>query len=251
MTEPEKNKPLRLQVYLARCGIASRRKCEEYIAAGRVELNGQKVTEAGTKVGEKDAVFFDGKRVQPEKRNIYLVLNKPPAYLCSNADPEGRPLAIDLLRPDFQERLFYVGRLDFLSEGLIFFTNDGDFAMKVSHPSAEIEKEYRIDTLDHLNERVLRSYLQGITIEGIKYRVKSYRRVDPYRIYLTLIEGKNREIRRLLAHSEIGVKQLVRVRIGPVKLEGLKTGSYRALTAEEISWFLKEKKKESKNDRSN
>jgi 23S rRNA pseudouridine2605 synthase len=245
MTGPGRGGELRLQVYLARCGIASRRKCEEFIAEGRVRLNGQTVTEAGTKVGEKDEVLFDGKRVFPEKRWIYLVLNKPAGYLCTNSDPEDRPLAIDLLKGEFRERLFYVGRLDYLSEGLIFFTNHGDFAMKVSHPSAEIEKEYRIDTHDQVDEEVLRTYMRGVTIEGIRYRIKSYKKIDPYRISLTLVEGKNREIRRLLKNSEIGIKRLVRVRIGPVKLEGLKTGNYRFLTTDEISWFLKDKKDDS------
>jgi len=239
----EENKLLRLQVYLARCGIASRRKAEEYIAAGRVRVNGVPVTAAGTKVGPSDYVEFDGQVVVPEQEFRYLVLNKPPGYLCSNSDPEGRPLAVELLQPHFKERLFYVGRLDFMSEGLIFFTNDGDFALKVSHPSAEIEKEYRIDSLDQVSEIILRSYLQGITIENIRYRIRNYRRIDPYRFHVTLVEGKNREIRRLLAYSGIGIRSLTRVRIGPVQIEGLEGGNYRSLTREEIQWFRKESKK--------
>ncbi len=239
--ENKESQRIRLQVYLARCGIASRRKSEEYIASGRVKINGVTITAPGTKVASSDEVRFDDRLVKPEEKLRHLVLNKPAGYLCSDYDEQGRPLAVDLLKPHFDERLFYVGRLDFLSEGLIFFTNDGDFAMKVSHPSTEVEKEYRIDSFDPVSEDILEAYINGIQVEGVDYRIKNYKIFNPYLVHITLIEGKNREIRRLLGHSDIGIRRLTRVRIGSVTIEGLKTGSFRTLSSHEIEIFRKGK----------
>lgn len=230
---------IRLQVYLARCGIGSRRKNEEYIAAGRAAINGERVTEPGSKVYPEDEVTFDGSPVQPEAETRHIALYKPPRYICSNHDPEGRPLAVDLLAPHFSERLHNVGRLDFMSEGLIFFTNDGNFTRIVSHPSSEIEKEYRVYCHHPVEESTLRKWSRGLEVEGTFYKIKSYRIIDPLEVQLTLIEGKNREIRNLFKAGGIDIKQLIRERIGPVTLKGLTPGAYRPLTAEEVNWFIK------------
>ncbi|MFO7849309.1 MAG: S4 domain-containing protein, partial [Spirochaetia bacterium] len=120
-----KDAPLRLQVYLARCGVGSRRTCERYIEKGRVRVNGVTVTTQGVKVTGEDLVCFDGHKVEPETTLRYIALHKPPRYISSSFDPEGRPLAVDLLYGSFEERLYNVGRLDFMSEGLLLFTNDG------------------------------------------------------------------------------------------------------------------------------
>lgn len=247
MNREKADKEIRLQVYLAHSGVASRRKSEELIAQGRVKVNGETVLTPGTKVSENDNVQFDGHRVRPEQQSRYIALHKPPQYLCSNYDEQGRPLAVDLLRKTYKERLYNVGRLDFLSEGLIFFTNDGNFAAKVSHPSSEIEKEYRIETYDPIPEDILKESMRGVRIEGVLYRIKQYKSIDKNTVTLILIEGKNREIRKLLAHFSIRLKRLIRMRIGPVKLGTLPSGEHRLLNKWEIDWFMKGRKHDSGN----
>ena len=242
MRPEELDAELRLQVYLARCGIASRRKCEEYIAAGRVTVNGAVITRPGTKVGYADDIRFDGRPIEPERKSWYIALHKPPGYLCSQYDREGRRLAADLLKPYFSERLYNVGRLDFFSEGLIFFTNDGDFAAAVSHPSSGIEKDYRIELYDPVVSSVLDSFLKGVSIDSVVYKIRRYRIVARDVVNITLIEGKNRELRKLMDHAGWKIRKLTRVRIGPVRLNPIESGSYRLLTNDEVQWFLKRKK---------
>ena len=236
---------MRLQVYLARCGVGSRRGCETYIHEGRVAVNGEIIRERGHKVRSEDRVTFDGRELLPEQTMRYIALNKPPKYLCSNYDPEGRPLAINLLSPHFEQRLYNVGRLDFMSEGLILFTNDGNFALKAGHPSSNIEKEYLVEPagpLDAQRREQLRSFLEtakrSVLIEGERYTINSYRLRDDGRFSITLTEGKNREIRRLCAQIDQPLSRLVRLRIGPVQLGELEAGKHRHLSPEEVRWFL-------------
>ncbi|MGC9312598.1 MAG: pseudouridine synthase [Sediminispirochaetaceae bacterium] len=243
MSPEEQEEQLRLQVYLSRCGIASRRKCEDYIAAGRVTVNGTVVTRPGSKVGYKDDIRFDGRLVEPERKSWYIALNKPPGYLCSQYDREGRRLAVDLLKSHFNERLYNVGRLDFFSEGLIFFTNDGDFAATVSHPSSGIEKDYRIELYDPVVQSVLDTFLNGVSIDNIVYRIERYRIVTRDAVNITLVEGKNRELRILMDHAGWKIRKLIRLRIGPVHLDTLESGSYRLLTNDEVHWFMNRKKR--------
>jgi 23S rRNA pseudouridine2605 synthase len=230
--------PMRLHVFLQKAGVGSRRACEAFIEEGKVEVNGTLVTAQGVQVDRGDEVRFEGRPVHPSLESVYLAVNKPPKYLCSNRDPEGRPLVIDLVAGDFSERLFTVGRLDFLSSGLIFLTNDGDFANAVMHPSKQVEKEYFVETKKPIPEDLLKRYKRGFQLEGETYRLKSYRLRSPRRAYLTLLEGKNREIRRVFQAQKVTLRRLQRVRIGPVKLHKLPEGSYRQLSKQEISWFL-------------
>lgn len=230
---------IRLQLYMARCGVASRRASEKLIEGGSVMVNGRVVTELGTRVGPGDDVRVDGRRIAPESTHVYVALHKPPRYLCSSSDPQGRPLAVDLLAGSFAERLFSVGRLDFLSSGLILFTNDGEFAGAVSHPSARVEKEYQVDAQYPVPEELLLRYAQGITVDGEHYRLERYEYRNPRSVRLTLVEGKNREIRRVFSSWRIGVKRIHRVRVGIVTLRGIPLGQYRPLTRKEIDWFLK------------
>ncbi len=234
----KKNEPIRLQLYMARAGVASRRESERMIRTGIVTVNGAIVTELGTKVVPEDDVRVDGKRIHLEQRSVYVALNKPRRYLCSASDPEGRPLAGQLLEPHFTERLFSVGRLDFLSSGLIFYTNDGEFAKAVSHPSQSVEKEYHVDAQKPIDEELLREYREGIRIEGETYRLMNYQFKTPRSVRLTLVEGKNREIRRVFAHWRLGVKKIHRIRIGIVELKGLPPGQYRPLAQKEVDWFF-------------
>lgn len=240
-----KDKEMRLQVYMARSGIASRRKCEKLITDGYVKVNGKKITEMGFRVKSSDTVVYNGQILKLIKNNIYLALNKPPLYLCSNSDPQNRNLAIDLIKGDFQDRLYNVGRLDYLSTGLIFFTNDGDFTKIVAHPSSGIEKEYIVESKQIIEEKFLIEFMAGVTIEGERYKLHSYKYKTKYKVKLVLLEGKNREIRRFFQSRNLKIKKLHRVKIGIVELENIPSGSYRYLTGKEVAWFLKKKKGES------
>jgi 23S rRNA pseudouridine2605 synthase len=228
------DKALRLQVYLAHAGVASRRSAETLITAGRVSVNGQVVSVLGEKVLPGDRVCLDGVPIQTESRLQYLALHKPPDYLCSSADPQGRPLALDLLPRDIKERLYSVGRLDYRSSGLIIFTNDGDFAAQVSHPSAGIEKEYLVEASGSIPDTVPAEFIQGLLIEGIWYRAEDIERLGRKSLRVVLIEGKNREIRRVFSHFHLHPVKLCRIRIGPVLLGDLKAGESRPLTSREL-----------------
>ena len=229
---------MRLQVFLAHCGIASRRACEALILDGRVQVNGQPVVELGTKVSKNDVVCFDGKPVSLEEKKVYVLLNKPKGYLCASHDDFGRPLAKDLLAKAYQQRLYNVGRLDLYSSGAIIFTNDGDFSAKVEHPSSEIEKEYEVITVFEYPDEILQKFLRGVRIEGVFYKALSAERISKNKMRIVLIEGKNREIRRVLKFFNIKIKKLIRVRIGCVYLSDLPSGKHRPLTSEEIKGLL-------------
>ena len=226
--------PLRLQVYLAHAGVASRRAAERLISEGRITVNGRQVTGPGEKVLPTDDIRFDGNVVKTETRLLYIVLNKPPGYICSSYDPQGRPLALDLL-PPCPERLYNVGRLDYLSSGLVIFTNDGDFAARAGHPRAEIEKEYLVESTVPIPDQAIEEFSRGLEIEGIFYRARSVTRLGKKSLRIILVEGKNREIRRVFSHFHLHPKSLQRVRIGPVELGNLKEGESRPLRGEEIS----------------
>lgn len=226
---------VRLQAYLAHCGVASRRASEKYITDGRVSLNGTVVTELGTKVLPDDTVLVDGKPVILEAEKRYVLLNKPSGYVCSLADEKKRPVAADLLKTGYSERLYNVGRLDMFSSGLIIFTNDGDFAARLSHPSAELEKEYIVDTTLNIPRNLAAEFEKGIRIDDVFYRCRHAEQLNARRMRIVLIEGKNREIRRIFEKREIGIKQLTRVRIGTVTIDGLLGGRFRNLTEKEIA----------------
>jgi len=225
---------IRLQVYLAHSGVASRRAAEEIILSGRVTVNGSTVSGMGSRVRETDVVCVDGKRVAPEERKRYILLNKPSGYVCSLADEKGRPVAADILKGAYQERLYNVGRLDMYSSGAIIFTNDGAFASVVGHPSAEIEKEYVVEASLPFNDEVITSFAKGLRIDNVFYKCRSAERLSSRRMRIVLIEGKNREIRKVLEHFGIRVKNLIRVRIGPAAVGTLKYGEFRELTVSEI-----------------
>jgi len=230
---PDQRSGTRLQVVLAHAGVASRRAAEEIIAAGRVSVNGVTVAAQGSKVFPGDVVLLDGKPLQRESRR-YLALNKPPGYICSSSDPQGRPLALDLLPREQNERLYNVGRLDLMSCGLIFFTNDGDFAARLGHPGSGLEKEYIVEATGHIPDEAALAFERGITIEGVRYRAHTVQRMGSRALRIVLIEGKNREIRRVFSHFHLHPSRLRRVRIGPVKLGNLAEGASRPLSEQEL-----------------
>ena len=229
---------IRLQVYLARCGVASRRASENLILNGRVSVDGKIVTELGTKVSGKEKICLDGKQIFPEAEKRYILLNKPEGYVCSLADEKDRPIAASLLKDTYTERLYNIGRLDMLSGGAILFTNDGDFSAKVEHPSSEIEKEYEVITVFEYPDEILQKFLRGVRIEGVFYKALLAERISKNKMRIVLIEGKNREIRRVLKFFNIKIKKLTRVRIGCVHLSDLPSGKHRPLTSEEIKGLL-------------
>ena len=229
---------IRLQVYLAHAGVASRRASEQIILDGRVTVNGTVVTELGTKIGNSDTVTVDGKKIKPEARKCYVLLNKPAGFVCSASDEKGRQVAADLLKDSYSERLYNVGRLDMYSKGMILFTNDGDFAKKLSHPSSQIEKEYIVETSQNVPEDFPARFEKGIRVENTFYKCVRCRILKPRKVSITLIEGKNREIRTVLESQGIGTRSLVRVRIGNVNLDDLRPGEHRDLTPAEVKGLL-------------
>jgi len=236
-SQSEKNE-IRLQVYLAHCGVASRRACEKIISDGRVKVNGTVITELGTKVTNADKVSVDDKIVKYESQKRYVLLNKPAGFVCSSSDEKGRQVAADLLKDFYSERLYNVGRLDMYSKGMIIFTNDGDFAAKLSHPGSQIEKEYIVETSQDVPADFPSKFERGIRIENTFYKCVRCRILKPRKISITLIEGKNREIRTVLESQGIGTKSLVRVRIGYINLDDLKPGDHRDLTPAEVKGLL-------------
>lgn len=222
---------------MSRSGIASRRKCEELISQGRVMVNGEVQFKPGRVVTD-EIVVVDGVRVKPVDSGIYLALNKPAGYICTNHDRQMRPRALDLI-PKYQNyRLFSVGRLDLQSTGLILFTNDGNFAHRVSHPSGGVEKEYLVETEEEIPERFLISCAKGVTVGKEYYRIEDYKRNTNNQVMITLREGKNREIRRLFDLPRLRIKRLHRVRIGGITLNGLAPGRYRSLTCNELDTVI-------------
>ena len=230
---------MRLQVFLAHAGIASRRACEKIIAEGRVCVNGAVITGMGSKVRPDDTVLLDGKPVTPEACRRYVLLNKPAGFVCTLSDEKGRPTAVSLLKDAYSERLYNIGRLDMFSSGALLFTNDGDFSAKIEHPSAQIEKEYVIETTQDFPYEMLTRFERGIRVNGIFYKCRSAAAVNRRKMRIVLVEGKNREIRRVLEYFDCTIKRLVRVRIGNLELGTLKPGAFRDLTAQERRELLK------------
>lgn len=226
---------------MAQCGIGSRRKCEEYIREEKIRVNGRIITTPGFKVSQTDIVYFEKQRIIPVKEKIYIALYKPAGYLCSHTDQFKRPLAEELFKNIVKQRLFHVGRLDYLSSGLIFFTNDGEFAYHITHPSFEIQKEYIVKTRKKISESLLIKYQQGLRIENKTYLLKEFQYITPFKVKLTIAEGQNREIRRVFRYFNIPVKGIHRVRIGIVELSPLQPGEFRHLSRKEVTWFFQEK----------
>jgi len=237
---------LRLQVYLARCGVGSRRKCEEYISDGRITVNGKAVLSPGTKVGPEDKVCYNGRPVYPEKEHVYIALHKPSGFICSNEDRDGRPLAINLLSDASHRRLYNVGRLDYMTSGLIFFTNDGEFSKLMTHPSSHVEKEYVVTTKKEIPKELMEQFKKGISVQGEFFRLKHYTFKGSRTVNIVLEEGKNKELRKVFLSRNITLKSIHRIRIGNVKLTGLASGHFRKLTQKEVD-LLKKQALEKKN----
>jgi 23S rRNA pseudouridine2605 synthase len=224
---------IRLQVYLSRSGITSRREAAQVIEDGRVTVNGKVILEPGYRVHTNYIITVDGELVHQTKTHVYVLLNKPVGYVCSNSDEKGRPTAVSLVQSFYSQRLFTVGRLDINTKGLVFITSDGNFADLVMHPKRAIEKEYEVDCQKIIDTNVLDQWKSGINIKGEVYTLKKYKLLAPKKVRLVLTEGKNREIREFFSFAKNSIRKLERVRIGKFYLDGLEPGSFRKLSKDQ------------------
>ena len=232
-----KDNKIRLQKHLSECGIASRRKAEELIAAGKVKINGH-IAEIGAKVDPKrDKVTVRGKAVVPVNEKVYIMLNKPRGFVTTMSDELGRKTVSDLVA-DAQARIFPVGRLDRDSEGLLIMTNDGDFANKLTHPSSHVNKTYRVTVKGVAEEEQLLKMKEGIVLDGRKTLpcdcFVAERKPDRTVLIFVLSEGRNRQIRRMCEEVGLEVLRLKRTEIAGVKLGMLPQGKWRPLNEREM-----------------
>ncbi len=230
---------MRLQKYMAACGIASRRACEQLILQGRVSVNGETITHLGTQVEEKDIVVFDGQQIQPAEKRVYIMLYKPDKVISTANDPEGRKTVLDLI--ETKQRLYPVGRLDYHTEGLILLVNDGDAAYHLTHPKFEIEKEYLAVIAGGIEREEILELQSGVIIDGIKTAPCKIKRCDATEhttsLSVILHEGRNRQVRKMFEAVGKNVLHLTRIRHGELVLSGLKPGQWRYLNAEEIAYL--------------
>ncbi len=229
---------MRLQKFMAEAGVASRRRCEELILEGRVSINGVLAVLGAQVEPEKDEVTLDGQRLKLVTKRMVIAFNKPRGVFCTANDPEGRRTVMDYFH-DIPYRLYHVGRLDCDSEGLLFMTNDGELAYKLMHPKFQIEKTYYVVADGVLTNNEAHALEKGVLLEdGItapaKIKPATQRHEGGTAFFLTIHEGRNRQVRRML--DAVGHRTLLlrRVRVGNVELGGLKTGQWRYLSAEEI-----------------
>ena len=227
------NSGMRLNRFLAAAGIASRRKCDELIASGRVTINGRVCTDFSAQPTERDHVKVDGKLVHRE-RTLTIALHKPKGFVSTRSDPHARDTIFDLVPSKFP-RLFNIGRLDAQSEGLLLLTNDGDLAQRLTHPGHEVEKEYEV-ALDRLwDSSLMPRLLHGIVLDGKRARISRVHPIGPARLRVVLRQGLNQQIRRMFYAIGYDVKQLVRVRIGNLRLGDLARGEWRLLNKSELT----------------
>lgn len=225
---------IRLQKFLADAGIASRRKSEAYIKAGSVKVNGKTIREMGFKVDpQNDVVNFKGREVKDKTEFVYIVLNKPFGYVCTTRRFKEEKNILRLVK--IKERVYPVGRLDKDSSGLIILTNDGDFALKLTHPRYEKEKEYKVRVSKEISNEGLKKMSQGVKIEEGKTLPAEVERLTKNEFQIILKEGKKRQIKEMCKALDYHVLDLKRIRIGSLKLGDLGVGKWRYLTKEEVS----------------
>ena len=236
----------RLQKYLANSGIASRRKAEEYILAGKVKVNGQIVTELGTKVNpDKDIIEFEGKRVNNDKKKVYVLLNKPIDYVTTVKDQFNRNTVVDLVK-NAGNNLLPVGRLDMYTSGALILTNDGDFIFHVTHPKHEVEKTYTVTIRGKVTNEDVENLRQGVIIDE-EYKTKPAKvrimKIDEEknlsRLEIVIHEGKNRQVRKMCEAIGKKVIALHRSKIGNIDVKDLKIGQWRYLTKKEVEILMK------------
>ena len=236
---------VRLQKYIAMCGVASRRKAEELIEEGRVSVNGSKVTEQGVKIEiGADKVSVDGKTIKSKNKNYYIMLNKPVGYVSTANDQFDRPTVVDLVKKDLADvRIFPVGRLDYETEGLLLLTNDGDFTYKVTHPKFHMEKTYIATVKGGMTISGMNKLRNGVYIDdNFKTSPAKAEILDAYDghtfVKITIHEGKNRQVRKMFEAIGNTVVGLQRTSIGTVELGNLPLGRWRHLTSHEVNYLM-------------
>ena len=231
---------MRLQKYMAMCGVAARRKCEEIIASGRVAINGEVISQMGAQVEEGDRVTLDGQLITPEARKRYILYHKPAGEVTTVSDDKGRETVMDRFA-GMDVRLYPVGRLDYDSEGLLLLTNDGELAQRLTHPSCEVDKTYLARVSGNPSGEALERLRRGVFMEGDERRtypadVRVVRDESLYSdVLVTIHEGRNRQVRRMFDAVGHRVLLLRRVRFGPLELGALRRGEWRELTEDEIA----------------
>lgn len=231
---------VRLQKFLSSCGVASRRKSEELILSGAVTVDGVVADVLGVKVSGNEDIRVNGKVISQAKKK-YIVINKPEGYICSRGDNFGRKTIFDLLGGDNDSSLFYAGRLDFNSCGLLVLTNDGEFANRLIHPSNNVVKRYFVTSSCNIPDKVISRFTGGVNVDGVFYKaVKCFKSGESNSVYIELNEGKKREIREVFKYFGIPVLRLERVAIGNMELAllDLKQGEYRFMTLSEMENFI-------------
>ena len=236
---------VRLQKYIAMCGVASRRKAEELIEEGRVSVNGSKVTEQGVKIEiGADKVSVDGKPIKSKNKNYYIMLNKPVGYVSTANDQFDRPTVVDLVKKDLADvRIFPVGRLDYETEGLLLLTNDGNFTYKVTHPKFHMEKTYIATVKGGMTISGMNKLRNGVYIDdNFKTSPAKAEILDAYDghtfVKITIHEGKNRQVRKMFEAIGNTVVGLQRTSIGTVELGNLPLGRWRHLTSHEVNYLM-------------
>jgi 23S rRNA pseudouridine2605 synthase len=229
---------MRLNKYIASCGVASRRAADAIVAEGRVTVNGRPVDTIGMDVDpDTDKVAVDGALLSLERKNVYIMLNKPAGVLSTCHDDRGRRTVLDLVGKA-EQRLFPVGRLDYDTEGLLLLTNDGAFAYRCTHPKHELDKTYMAVVHGRLDEGAIRHLQNGILLEGVKTapaKIKILERTESgYRVHITIHEGKNRQVKRMFEAVGCHVMQLKRIAFGKLTLGDLPTGKWRFITNVEL-----------------
>ena len=231
---------MRLQKYLASCGIASRRKCETFILEGKVKVNGHTVQELGVQVEPTDEVWFDNQRVKMEEETVYYMLNKPVGYVTTVKDERGRATVMDLLQ-DVSFRIFPIGRLDYQTSGLLLLTNDGSLTYGLTHPKHDVNKTYEVKVKGQLSKQAEERLRAGVLIDGRKTcpaEVSKLKRGErTTRFNLTIHEGRNRQVRKMCEAVGYPVLALHRASIGRLKLGNLEEGKYRKLTDDEVIYL--------------
>lgn len=233
---------MRLQKYIASCGITSRRKAEDLIRKGQVKVNGAVIDYMGYNVNEEDKVELNGRVIELNRKNVYIALNKPIEYITSASDEQQRATVMDLLT-DLETRVFPVGRLDYNTSGLLILTNDGELSYKLTHPKHKIYKTYMAKVQGIVSSKDVYHLINGVDIGGYT-TAKAYVKVEKHikncsLVKISIYEGKNRQVRKMFKTVGHKVLELERVAIGDIKLGRLKRGHYRKLTQKEIE-YLKE-----------
>ncbi len=235
---------MRINKYLAECGLASRRNCEQYVLDGRVKVNGKLVKTLAFDVDEDDAVSLDDKKIAPIAKHLYLMLNKPKGVVTTTSDEKGRKTVIDLLNGKFKnKRIFPVGRLDYDTEGLLLLTTDGDLANRIAHPRNEINKTYVAKIENEITEAELNKLRDGVVLDGVKTkrcRITVLEFDGKFtRLEVVISEGRNRQVRRMFESINREVVFLKRVGVGELKLGGLGRAQWRELKPQEVEYLKK------------